>query len=378
VGTRRRHIAFYAPRAGTILTPSARPSGGAEVQVLHLARGLARRGARVALVSYATPGLPSTADGIEVVTQRRGVRGPVPVRRAATLAATCARLLRLDADVVVQRAAGGTTGLVALAARATRTRFVYSSASTVDFTFEPRAYGHATVALYDLGIRLADEVVVQTDEQAELCVRRFGRRPVVIRSVAERPPAEPAADGRDSTGFLWIGRLAGYKNPDALLDLAAAVPEAPFTMVCVPAEGDPPGIAAALAQRAASLPNVRLLGPRPRTELLQDVARATAIVSTSDYEGMPNTLLEGWSRGVPALTLAHDPDGVIARERLGRFAGGSPAGLAQEARALWGGRAGDGELRARCRAYVRAHHDPDVVIEQWARVLELPPVGAAR
>ena len=372
MGTRSRDIAFYAPRAGTLLAPSARPSGGAEVQIVHLARGLVHRGARVALVSYAARDLPHAADGIEILAQRRGRRGPVPVRRAATLAATCARLLRLDARVVVQRAAGSATGLVALAARATGTRFVYSSASTVDFTFDPREHGRAAVALYDLGIRLADEVVVQTDEQAALCVGRYGRRPVVIRSVAQRPVTEPAADGRDSTGFLWIGRLAAYKNPTALLDLATAVPEAPFTMVWVGDDGDPPAVGDALARRAATLPNVRVLSAMPRAELMREVAGATAIVSTSDYEGMPNTLLEGWSHGVPALTFAHDPDGVIARERIGAFAGGDPVRLAEQARALWNGRARDAELRARCRGYVRAHHDPDVVVERWAGVLGLP------
>ena len=372
MGTRRRDIAFYSPWAGSILTPSARPSGGAEVQILHLARGLARRGARVALVTYATDGLPFAVDGIEVVAQRRAARGPVPARRAVTLAATCAQLLRLDTRVVVQRAAGGVTGLVALAAKATRTRFVYSSASTVDFAFERLAHSRVTVVLYELGIRLADEIVVQTDEQAELCVRRYGRRPVVIRSVAERPATEPAPDGRASTGFLWIGRLAAYKNPGALLDLAAAAPDVPFTMVWVPHDADPPSVAADLARRAEALGNVRVLPPRPRTELLEEIARATAVVSTSDYEGMPNTLLEGWSRGVPALTFAHDPDGVLAREGIGLFADGDPARLAEQARALWAGRASDGPLRARCRAYVRAHHDPDVVIERWAQVLGLP------
>jgi glycosyltransferase involved in cell wall biosynthesis len=369
VGARRRDIVFYTPRAGTILTPDAHPSGGAEVQMLHLARGLARRGARVALVTYAAPGLPAAVDGVEVVAQRHPERGPAPLRRAVTLATTCARLLRLDARVVVQRAAGSTTGLVALAAKATRTRFVYSSASTVDFTFERLGYGRATVALFDLGIRLADEIVVQTDEQAELCVRRFGRHPVVIRSVAEPPAAAPAPDGSASEGFLWVGRLALYKNPAALLDLAAAVPEAPFTMVCVPGTGDPPGLAEELARRADGLPNVRLMGPQRRTALLERMAHATAIVSTSDYEGMPNTLLEGWSRGVPALTLTHDPDGVIGRERLGWCAGGEPARLAEQARALWAGRADDAALRARCRGYVRSRHDPAVVIEQWAQTL---------
>ena len=371
---RRRDVVFYSPWAGPLLTPDAQPSGGAEVQVLQLARGLAARGARVAVVTYAVDGLPATFDGVEVIAQRRPRWRLGLARRTMLLASTARTLARLDAHVIVQRAAGGTTGLVALSARLSRSRFVYSSASTVDFTTARLGYGRLAVGLYGAGVRLAEQVVVQTDEQAELCAARFGRRPVVIRSVAE-PSSAPPVDRARSEGFLWIGRLARYKNPMAFLDLAAAVPEARFTMVCAPAEGDPPGAAGELRRRAAGLENLELLGPQSRGRMLERIARSTAIVSTSDFEGMPNTLLEGWARGVPALTLAHDPDGVIGREGLGRCAGGDPARLAADAREAWAARASDASRGEACREYVRTHHDPAVVIERWAEVLGL---GAAQ
>ncbi len=334
---------------------------------MHLARGLAARGVRVALITYETEGLPADVEGVEIVAQwRPSWRRALP-RRAVTLATTIWRLLRTDATVVVQRTAGATTGLVALAARVTRTRFVYSSASTIDFAFERDDHNRLAQGLYALGIRLADEIVVQTDEQAELCRARFARHPIVIRSVAE--PAPPSPPGAEQ--FLWIGRLAPVKNPMAFVDLAAALPEARLTMVCVPNDHDPPGVADELARRAAELPNLELLGPQPRSVMLERIARAVAVVSTSHYEGMPNTFLEGWSRGVPALTLHHDPDGVILRERIGSYAGGDASALAEHARALWAARDGDPELHERCRAYVLREHSPEVVLDRWLVALGL-------
>jgi glycosyltransferase involved in cell wall biosynthesis len=334
---------------------------------MHLTRRLAARGLRVALITYDTDGLPAVVDGVEIVAQWRPLwRRSLP-RRVVTLATTIWRLLRSDATVMVQRSSGATTGLVALAARMTRTRFVYSSASTVDFAFDRRGHNRLTGAAYVLGIRLADEIVVQTDEQAEMCRARFGRNPVVIRSVAE--PVPPSVPGTDE--LLWIGRLAAVKNPMAFLDLAAAVPEARFTMVCVPSDHDPPGTTDELTRRAAELPNLELLGPQPRSVMLERITRAAAVVSTSYHEGMPNTLLEGWSRGVPALTLHHDPDGVIVRERIGFCAGGDATALADHARALWAGRDGDPELHQRCRAYVLREHGPDAVLDRWIAALGL-------
>ena len=65
------------------------------------------------------------------------------------------------------------------------------------------------------------------------------------------------------------------------------------------------------------------------------MSRAVASVNTADFEGMPNVLLEGWSRGVPALVLRHDPGGVISAYGLGAFAHGSREGLVSLAREQW-------------------------------------------
>jgi hypothetical protein len=76
-------------------------------------------------------------------------------------------------------------------------------------------------------------------------------------------------------------------------------------------------LARGLIERCRSVPNIQLLEPLPRTELMRLIDSAVAMVNTADYEGMPNIFLESWARGVPALSLLHDPDGVIERESLG-------------------------------------------------------------
>jgi hypothetical protein len=84
---------------------------------------------------------------------------------------------------------------------------------------------------------------------------------------------------------------------------------------------------------------------------------------------MPNIFLEGWARGTPALALRHDPDGMIVRERLGSFAGGDPATLVEQARAMWAGRGNQDELAARCVAHMREHHSLETIAEDWIDVL---------
>ncbi len=362
-------VAFYMPFVGTILAPGASPpAGGAETQVLMLASGLAERGWSIGLISNAGPEpLPARLDGVHVLVHRpfsgssrltrKIVRGREGVRMLASL----------DAGVLVQRSAGSLTGYAALAARLKGRRFVYSSANVIDFSFERLERSWRVVALFNLGVRLAQTVVVQTPEQVELCRERFGREPVLIKSLAE---PQPAREG-EPEAFLWVGRLAHYKRPEAFVELARAVPEARFWIVPVATGAVELGRLEDLRSVSEELPNLELHEPRPREQLGELIARSVAVVNTSDYEGMPNVFLEGWARGVPALALSHDPDGVIARERVGAFAGGSVQRFAELARAMWAQRSDQGELAVSCRDYVAREHSIEAVVERWEHVLGL-------
>ena len=93
--------------------------------------------------------------------------------------------------------------MVAVFAKLTSRSFVYSSANIADFDGKKLISRPAIVRLQDLGMRLADLIVVQTPEQARRCEAKLARRPVLINSLAvlENPPVgSPEA-------FLWVGRL---------------------------------------------------------------------------------------------------------------------------------------------------------------------------
>jgi glycosyltransferase involved in cell wall biosynthesis len=367
-------VVFYVPWIGPLLRPGATPptTGGAETQIFLLTRALSRSGARVCVVAFEVPErVPNVVDGVAIVG-RPPYAGQQPwIGKIREVLTTWDVLRRVPARVVVTRAAGPYVPLVGAFAQVARRRFVYSSASDGDFS--SKVIGRYS-PLFEWGIRSADVLVVQNRKQVGLS-RHFARPTVVIPSIAEPAPMTASPP----TAFLWIGRLVDSKQPVEFIELARRLPEAQFWMVGVPM---PDGEQSArfvdrMRREAAALPNLIIQSPRPRPALMELVDQAVAVVNTSQEgaEGMPNIFLEGWARGVPALSLSHDPDGLIQQRELGGFASGSRDRLAELAAALWRNRADRKSLSLRCRSYVEANHAPDVVARQWLEVLSIPDRG---
>lgn len=351
------------------------PPGGAETQIFLLARTLARLGVRVAIVVFgAEQELPTRIDGVAILprspyrTRRRGIE------KVVETILIWKALWRARARTVVYRCAGVELGVIAVFARLTGRRLVYSSANVSDFDAQVVIEKRRDERIFEIGVRLADEIVVQTEEQIGLCRTKFGRTPTMIKSLAPLAEMHGAPEA-----FLWVGRLVSYKRPLEYLALAEAIPEARFWMVGVPIPhraGDR-RIAEAVTLAAQRLPNLELLAPRPHEEIERLMARAVASVNTADFEGMPNVLLEAWSRGVPALVLSHDAGGVVRDYGLGGFAEGSLEKFVALARELWQTRADRFEVSQRCRAYIAEHHAPDAVARRWLDVLSIPSPATA-
>lgn len=370
---RRAHdVLIYLPSVTTVIAPASEPpAGGAEVQMGLLAPALAALGVRVCVAAFDGPQrLPDSIDGVDIIRRPAYQAHRGPAGKLAEATAIQASVAAADPEVVIARGATPWVGLTAAAARLQRRRFVYSSANLGDFDIARMERNRRNGILFELGVRLADRIVVQNDEQRRLCERRFGRNALVIKSIAQ---AAPARD-HEPEAFLWAGRIVWYKRPLVFIELARSVPEATFWMVAVPEPGeDRQRLLDQVKRSARDVPNLELLSPRPRGELMALVERSVASVNTADFEGLSNAFLEGWARGVPALALTHDPDGLIERFGLGGFAGGSADKLAALARETWASRHAQQAVAQRCRRYVADEHSAETIYTQWLDALDFSP-----
>ena len=181
--------------------------------------------------------------------------------------------------------------------------------------------------------------------------------------------------GESEILVVGVGRLAPQKNFARFLDVIALVEaRAPVRAVIA---GEDMGCRPDLELRAARLgATVTFAGRVPDAREL--ICAADVFLLTSDYEGMPNVLLEAMSAGVPCVTTRVNAVGdLVCHGKTGLVAGHDAGELADHVARL----ATDGNLRrrisARARAAVMRDHDPAAVASQLWGLCEPPPSGRA-
>ena len=376
----KRDVAIYSPASavffggagvqvseegGLVASPSGvAKGGGAELQMSLLARGLAGEGLVTAIIVWPAGPRPALTGTEPDLVERPGYSGTGARAKVQEARHIWRAMREADARAYIFRGGGPQLLVGDLFCRAHRRKLVFSAASDQDFDFNRPDRTRANLRAYRAALRGADLTVVQRRDQGELA-REAGLSPIeLIPSFAE--PADPT--GSEPEAFLWVGRLVDYKRPLEYVRLAESLPDARFRMVWFATNETPEQLVAEVEAAEERLPNFEIVPQQPRGELLELISHSSAIVSTSRAEGMPNTFLEAWARGIPVVSLEFDPDGVIAEKGLGLVAH-SARELSEAVARVWN----NGELRAemgrRARSHVSEIHSPPAVSREWARVL---------
>lgn len=371
----KAHVCFVAPHLWPVLSrdPALPMVGGAEVQQALLVRLLARAGHRVSVISLDF-GQPDRAqvDGAIVHKTFRPQEGIPVVRFLHPRLTSVWRALReVDADVYYQRSASMLTGVVAEFCRRHGKRSIYAGASDTDFVPDQHLIRLARDRwLYQHGLRSVDRIVVQNPTQLVACRQHYGREARLIPSSYELPAARSARAGPpDGECVLWVGTVQPAKRPELVLELARRLPQRRFVMIGGRGYGAThasTGFYERIRDQAAALPNVEFKGFLPFEQADAWFDKARVFVNTSRFEGMPNTFLQAWSRGVPTVATVDVGAPVYAIFD-------DPAVAVGEIDRLL---ADDDYWRAKsslCRAYFDRVHSPQSVLAQYSELLaELP------
>lgn len=310
-GKEQSRLAFMESMARNTKSPSilllttALTYGGAEVQVVELARGLKRRGWQVHVVSMVAPVAFTTQLRAAGVTVHSLDMSPGrPSARAMRRWVSIVRSVRPD---IVHSHMIHANLLGRLSRLFVRMPALISTAHNID------EGGGWRIPAYRLTDSLADLTTNVSDAATERYVRdgltRASRIQTVPNGVRIGDFAfDPAArnDLREKLGlqdsFVWlcVGRIAPAKNHTLLLRAFAPLAQAnPHAALVLVGEGEMERDIRHLSRVYGIERQVHFLGRR------DDVARlmsaADAFVLSSDWEGLPMVLLEAGASGLPIV-----------------------------------------------------------------------------
>lgn len=169
----------------------------------------------------------------------------------------------------------------------------------------------------DWGMRQATHVFTQNEEQFNKLVSNYGLTSLHMPSGHELPRAGIAPPARFHRKIiLWVGNLGANKQPEKFIQLAKLPQMYGWKFVMVGGRQGADSFAEFFGEPRPD--NLLWLGERSFQETSAWFDKSAALVNTSRSEGIPNTFIQAWLRGVPVVTLGVDPNQLITKNDLGR------------------------------------------------------------
>lgn len=231
-------------------------------------------------------------------------------------------------DVVhLHSSRSGFLGRGVAALRGQRARTVYSPHC---FAFDRTDFGAVPRAVYRvlelLGAGAANRLVLVSESEAQVARTALpGVRTAVLRNSVDvaalertarertaQAPSEQDRTPRDGSArellVVHVGRIQGQKRPEQFSAVVAAVRATLEVPVRFRWLGD--------GDRSRLSPDIEVSGWMPHAALVGELARADAVLFTSAGEGMPMSVIEAQTLGVPVI--ASDVTGLrdIVRDRV--------------------------------------------------------------
>jgi glycosyltransferase involved in cell wall biosynthesis len=280
---------------------------------------------------------------------------------------------RFEPDVVVQSCAGVQTGMLAWIARRLGVPFVHRLASDVDADDRYKAkLSPVEQAAFRYGLRNSAAFLCQNGYQSDSLHARYPRASLsVVHNPIELPGNLPPVLPRGERHYVaWLGVFKKAKDLPLLLELANNHPGVSFRVGGNEGKGIDAATKAAVAQ-LKTLPNVEMAGYVARTKVYDFLSSASALLSTSSYEGFSNAILEALAAGTPVIARrAVDPDLILTRNTLGLIADDA-SGLSEMIVRLQSMNPAEySALAARCRTYVVSHHSGAAKARELIATLE--------
>lgn len=405
----RLKVCFVSPYSYPLFNPESKtPFGGSEVRVSLLAKSLARKSlfdVSLIVLDHKQPHIEERA-GVRIYSWREKPNPLLihtrPLRdRVRHFAGKVIRIIKhtiwhsmpgtneyrigdhffgkkdisiydeIDADIYLLPGNSILSAELAFYCQQRGRKYVFLAGSDIDYDKEYRRmpqkrdiYG-TSFALKAYAIKSAHAHIVQNERQARLLKGGYGRSSVLIRNPVDLELMYPR--NQSPRAILWVGKSdERIKQPSIVLELARQLDLFEFVMIMNFAEKE---IHLRCLEEAERLPNLTVIEYVPYAKIEYYFAEARLHLSTSVFEGFPNTFLQAAKYGVPTISLHVDPDGMLSKHGCGLASGGSFSSLKENIVKLSEDSSLYDHLSRKSIHYLREYHDVNLIVSQFEEAI---------
>ena len=364
----KKKLCFFSPNAYPLIANTDDNSfGGAEVKQVLVAKALSELGYSVSFITYDFDGAGEAVhEKIRVLKMLSRDKYESKGGFYKCIPSIWSCMKYVNADIYFQRAASPITGIMALFCRLSKKKFIYAAASSydVDGSYSKQAFKRARF-LYELGLKKSDKILVQASEFREKLLNNYGLQSLYIRDGHPIPETVAPIKGRECV--IFIGGMRPVKRPELFIELAKRFPDKKFVMI-----GGPLGderYFRKIKRSAEEGGNINFMGHVRRDNIGKYLTKAIALVNTSEREGLPNTVTEAWSHGVPVIGLNINPDNLLDG-KLGLFCKDNFGIMVESLKDMFENETVYARMSDDCRRYAADNHDIKKVVKEYVKVIE--------
>ncbi|MCH8125698.1 glycosyltransferase family 4 protein [candidate division KSB1 bacterium] len=288
--------------------------GGAELQQAFIGHELAKRGHRICYITLNHgQGDIEEIESFKVISTFKPNEG-LPILRFfyPRLYKIWKALCKSDADIYYVRCACFILAPVVFYAYLNNKKVVYCGAYDTDFEPEKIALPYKRDKLmYFWGLKRCDAIIVQNKVQQKTLQKYFNLQGQIVHNGFSKVKKTSPANKH----ILWVATILPRKNPNLFINLAKRFPKEKFVMVGGNFDQEQQ-FKQDITKQAEKVPNLEFKGYLPFEKVIKEFIKAKLFISTSNYEGFPNTFLQAWSNGIPVISFV-DPDDLIKENGLG-------------------------------------------------------------
>jgi len=220
-------------------------------------------------------------------------------------------ILKVNADIYIQRTAGAETGITAFLCCLMKKKFIFMTGHDMDCNTEYIKNNGLRGLMFSFGIKRANLIITQSKHHKDMLFRFHGIKSTIINNVFNIE--EKYIDNKEY--ILWVGRIISWKQPELFLKITERFKNEKFVIVapqsCTNEEYQ------SFVTELDNIKNIKYIKYVPFSKIDKYFKKAKVLINTSLHEGFPNTFIQAFKNCTPILTLGVNPDGIIEKYKLG-------------------------------------------------------------